>query len=135
DAEELGGFRLNAGVVQTRTAGNTADPDTCASASNTWVDLTDPDFVTVSQLNFDLAGSRCLNSREPDSVDNDGNGTVDNAEEADCYTVLPVAGSGDLTVETRQIRISLSGNLTNDAFVSLDLVQDLRVRNDWVRAR
>jgi prepilin peptidase dependent protein B len=135
DADELGGFRLNAGVVQLRTAGNTADPDTCASANNTWVDLTEATFVTVTALQFDLGASRCLNSREPDGLDNDANGTVDNVEEADCYAVLPLAGSGDITVETREIVITLSGQLANDAFVNMTLNQTVRVRNDWVRMR
>lgn len=133
DADELGGFRLNAGVVEMRTSGNVADPDTCASAGNTWAALTDPGFITINTLNFNLAGSQCLNSREPDGVDNDGNGTVDNAEEADCYAVLPVVGSGDLTVDTREIAITLTGSLANDAFVSMTLTGNVRVRNDWVR--
>ena len=133
DADELGGFRLNGNVVEMRTAGNVADPDTCASAGNTWVALTDPGFVTINTLIFDLAGSQCLNSREPDLVDNDANGTVDNAEEADCYAVLPVGGSGDLTVETREIAITVTGSLASDAFVSMTLTSNVRVRNDWVR--
>lgn len=135
DADELGGFRLNAGAVEIRTAGSTADPGSCASAGNTWVDLTDAAFVTVTLLDFDLAASRCLNSREPDEVDNDGNGVIDNDAEADCYAQVPAAGSGDLTVETREIRITLAGQLTNDTFVSRTLEQDVRVRNDLVRAR
>lgn len=135
DAAELAGFRLNAGVVQMRTAGDTADPDTCATASNTWVDLTDPGFVTITALDFDLSGSVCLNAREPNAVDDDADGTVDNAEEVDCYDDVPAADSGDITVETRQITVTLTGELANDAFVNMTLVQNVRVRNEWVRVR
>lgn len=135
DAAELGGFRLNAGAVQMRTVGNTADPDTCATTNNTWVDLTDPGFVTITELTFDLAGSVCINTREPNEVDDDVDGTVDNAEEADCYDEVPAANSGDITVETRDIAITLTGELTNDAFVNMTLNQNVRVRNEWVRVR
>lgn len=136
DATELVGFRLNAGVVQMRTVGNVADPDTCASTNNTWTDLTDSDFITVTTLNFDLSGSMCLNTREPDLVDNDGDGVIDNPQERDCYDApLPVAASGNITVETRQIDITLAANLTEDSFTRLSQVQSVRVRNDLIRIR
>jgi prepilin peptidase dependent protein B len=135
DAAELAGFRLNAGVVEMRTVGNSADPDTCISTGNTWDTLTDINFVTVTALVFDLAGSQCLNTREPDLADNNINGTVDEAAEANCYTNVPTAGSNDITVETRQIAVTLAGNLTNDSFVRQSLTQTVRVRNEWVRVR
>lgn len=134
-ADELFGFRLNAGVVQTRTLGDQADPDTCATANNTWVDLTDSDFMTVTTLNFSLAQSEYLNTREPDLVDNDADGTVDNLAESDCYAPLHVATSGNITVETRQVDITLTANLTSDSFVRMSMTQSVRVRNDWVRVR
>ncbi len=134
DTAELAGFRLTtAGVVQMRTAGNTADPDTCASASNTWTDLTDPNFITVTTLTFNLVNSECLNTREPDLVDNDADTTVDEASEADCYASATT--TGDITVETREITITLTATLTNDTFVRLTQSQNVRVRNDWVRVR
>ena len=112
DANELGGFRLNGGVVEMRTAGDTADPDTCSSTNNTWSALTDSDFITVSELTFNLDASECLNTREPDSIDNDSDGSTDEADEADCYdNPMPSNGSGNITVETRQINITLTGNL------------------------
>lgn len=134
DAAELAGFRLTtAGVVQMRTAGDTADPDTCATTSNTWTDLTDPDFITISTLTFNLANSNCLNTREPDSTDNDADMVTDEADEADCYVNAPTASSGNITVETREITITLTGTLTNDTFVRLTQTQNVRVRNDMVR--
>lgn len=136
DADELSGFRLVNGIVQMRTAGNILDPDTCSSADNTWAALTDSGLITVTALIFDLAGSTCLNTREPDNVDNDANGTIDNAEEADCYDApLPAANSGNITVETRQVIITLTGNLTGDTFVRQNQSQNVRVRNDLVRIR
>jgi len=119
-----------------RTIGNTADPDTCATANNTWVDLTDSNFITASVLTFDLSSSECLNTREPDGLDNDGDSAIDNAEEYDCYDApLPTAGSGNITVETRQITVTLTANLANDSFVRLSQTQNVRVRNELVRVR
>lgn len=137
DTDELGGFRLNAGAVQMRTAGDVTDPDTCSSTNNTWTSLTDSDFITVTALVFNLDGSECLNTREPDGINNDSgeDSDIDEADEADCYDTLPVAASGDITVETRQVAITLTGNLQNDAFVQISLTQNVRVRNDLVRIR
>lgn len=135
DANELSGFRLNGGVVQMRTSGDTTDPDTCSSTNNTWSDVTDDDLVTVTALTFNLSSSNCLNTREPDDADNDGDGTTDEAGEADCYASVPVAGSNDITVETREIAITLTGNLTNDSFVRMSMTENVRVRNEWVRVR
>lgn len=136
DANELVGFRLNGVVVQMRTVGNVADPDTCASSGNTWTDLTDADFITITTLNFDLSGSMCLNTREPDLVDSDSDGTVDNVEEGNCYVApLPAAASGDITVETRQVDITLAGNLADDSFTRQSQAQSVRVRNDLIRIR
>ena len=134
DLDELNGFRLNAGVVEMRTVGILASATSCATG--TWEALTDSLFINVSVLDFNLDNAECLNTREPDATDNDGDTAIDNAEEADCYDApLPAAASGDITVETRQIRITLTGNLANDAFVQISLTQDVRVRNDLVRVR
>lgn len=136
DADELGGFRLNNGAVEMRTAGDVSNPDTCSSTGNTWQALTDNSFITVSVFTFNLDNSECLNTREPDGVDNDADTVIDNAEEADCYDApLPTGGSGDITVETRQIRITLTANLAADPFVQTTQTQDVRIRNDLVRIR
>ena len=60
---------------------------------------------------------------------------VDDDGEADCYAAVPANGSGDVTVETREVQITLDAELTNDDFVNLTLTQNVRVRNDWVRSR
>lgn len=138
DTDELNGFRLNTvtGAVEMRRLGVLATPASCTNG--TWDALTDPNFITVSVLTFNLDNSECLNTREPDGIDNDlgGSPAIDNAEEADCYdSPLPTAASGDVTVETRQIRSTITGNLANDAFVQISLTQDVRVRNDLVRVR
>ena len=97
--------------------------------------MTDGSLITVSALNFSLDSSECLNASEPNGVDDDGDGDIDNAEEIDCYTQVPANGSGDVTVETRGVTISVTGSLVNDPTVTLTLNEDIRVRNDLIRVR
>lgn len=133
DTNEVTGFRLNGGKVQMRTVGVPTAADTCAGANDTWSDVTDSSFMTVTALTFNLATSVCLNNREPDSVDNNASGTTDEAAESDCYTTVPSAGN--ITIETRVVGITLTANLTNDSFVTSTLNETVRVRNDWIRVR
>jgi prepilin peptidase dependent protein B len=133
DTEELGGFRLNNGAVDFRRLGDVSDPDTCSNTSNTWEALTDNGFITVSALNFNLDSSECLNTSEPNSIDDDGSNGVDDAAEYDCYDVAPDAT--EITVETRQITITATANLSSDSFVQISQTQEVRVRNELVRIR
>ncbi len=138
DDAEIVGFRLNGAVAQMRINGDTANNarhDSCNDADDNWANLTDPSLVTVDVLNFDLGSSDCLNAREPDLVDNDGVNGVDDAAEADCYAQVPAANSGDVTVETRQVTIVLTGSLVGDPTVQATLTQDVRVRNDLLKVR
>jgi prepilin peptidase dependent protein B len=141
DHNEPLGFRLNNGVVQmrTRVEGDLTEArnDDCDDADETWLDLTDGRLLTITSLAFDSSGSTCINLREPDGVNNDSIGGVDDAIEADCYDAsnIPSAGSGDKTVETRQIEISVTGQLNNDAITTASTSQVVLVRNDLVRVR
>jgi prepilin peptidase dependent protein B len=136
DNVEISGFRLNAGAVQMRTSGDTVNNavhDVCNDADDTWVNLSDPTGVTVTGLGFNLVASECLNTREPDGLDNDAANGIDDAAEADCYVQAAVAGSGDITVETRQVTITLIGQAVANANTTANITQDVRARNDLVR--
>ncbi len=138
DNGDIVGFRLNNGVVQMREKGDIAANtrhDSCADADDTWVDVTDGETVTVTTLDFKLDESECLNTAEPDGVDTDGANGIDDSAEYDCYTTIPTAGSGDVTVETRHVTITLAGELAGDSEIIATLTQDVRVRNDLVRER
>lgn len=133
---EITGFRAAAGAVQMRTSGDTAanaTHDACNDADDTWVNLSDPTGVTITNLQFNLTPSECLNTREPDGIDNDGANGIDDAAEADCYVQAAVAGSGDITVETRQVTITLAGQAVANANTTATITQDVRARNDLVR--
>ena len=134
DNEDIYGFRLNNGVVQMRQQGDATAPDNDSCTTGTWLDVTDGNMISVTALNFNPVNSQCLNTDEPNGEDDDTNGVIDD-EDSDCYANVPAAGSGAITVETRQIDISFSGNLVEDAFVTASLQQEVRVRNDLVRLR
>ena len=140
DTTDLFGFRLNNGVVQMRQTGVVDGAacvgGTCQSCQNgTWANVTDPNLVEVTALNFDLANSNCLNVSEPDLVDDNGDGVVDEDAEADCYVTAPVVGDGDVTAETREIVVTVNARLANDIATQASVSQTIRVRNDVIRIR
>ncbi len=138
NATDMFGFRLNNGVVQMRQQGDTADArhDSCAGANDTWIDVTDASTINISTLTFNAGASECITTREKDGLDNDGANGIDDDAEADCYdVVVPTAGSGEITVEAREIEITLIGNLIRDPAVSHSVTRSVRVRNDLVRQR
>ncbi|WP_455203698.1 PilW family protein [Kaarinaea lacus] len=139
DDTDIRGFRLNNGVVQMRYEGDTGvntRHDSCNDNTNDdWRDVTDGRLIEVTSLNFALNNSRCLNAREPDGVNNDGDADTDEVDEMDCYNAVPSNGSGDVTVETRQIEITIAGRLVTDNSVNATVSQSVRVRNDLVRVR
>ena len=135
---DLYGFRLNGTVVQMRQSGSIDATDciggTCTSCNNgVWQNVTDPDLIEITNLTFDLSESQCLNGSEPDGIDDNGSGIVDDAAEMDCYLNPPTVGSGDTTVETREILITVAGRLANDPLTQTQLSQTVRVRNDKLR--
>ncbi|SDK29251.1 PilW family protein [Microbulbifer yueqingensis] len=139
DGEDIHGFRLNNGVVQMRLSGDTSNTrhDECDDAGGQWEDITDRNLIEITQLTFDSADpaapSTCLNLREPDGLDNDGKNGIDDAKEFDCIETAPAMG--DITVEVRQIAITMAGVLTGDSDVRVSVRQSVRVRNDLVRER
>ena len=137
---DLFGFRLNGTVVQMRQSGVVDGVDcvggTCNSCVNgTWQNVTDPNLIVVTALNFDLSGSQCLNVSEPNSIDDDVDGTIDEADEYDCYATLPPVDSDEPTVESREVRVTVSARLAGDASTQASASQTIRVRNDLLRIR
>ena len=140
DTTDLFGFRLNGTVVQMRQAG-VVDGTQCVGGScdscqnGTWANVTDPDLIEITSLNFDLANSLCLNAAEPNLVDDNGDGTIDDANEINCYTTIPAIGSENATVESREVVVTVAARLANDPLVQSSASQTIRVRNDLLRLR
>lgn len=134
---DLRGFRLNNNAVEMRQNGDTSDAgNLCNDADDTWLPVTDSNVITITALDFSLANSGCLNTREPDGINNDGDAATNEPDEADCYRTDYVStAAGNITVETRQVDISITASLVSDTTVSLSMGQSVRVRNDLVRVR
>lgn len=110
---ELFGFRFNrnAGTVEMRTQGN------CTTAGGTWVPITDPNVVQITNLGFVLTETCSA------YVDLNGNKTG----------TCAAPEAGDLLVNTRQVEIRLSGRSPRDATMTFDLSQVVDLPNDSVR--
>ncbi|MDG1733514.1 MAG: hypothetical protein P8H39_11115 [Thalassotalea sp.] len=129
--DEFFGFRLNSGVIEMRVPSSIVDGDNCNDGS--WEELSDSDLYVVETLAFNRQNSACVNTSEPDGDDEDDENGIDNDAERDCYDVPPEAL--DITVETREIKITISAYLVNDTEVNHTVSESVRVRNDLVRVR
>jgi type IV pilus assembly protein PilW len=132
-SNEIYGFRLNGGAVEMlEIAGNAViDTDECGTGTgNTWQPVTDSNLIRITKLSFSRSGSECVYANFPS---------------VDCYSTPPSSYMSTLdpaykefvdslyTVETRQLNISLAGELINDSSVKASMEQDVRVRNDRVK--
>jgi len=140
DNTDIMGFRLNSGVVEMRQSGdvvNNASHISCNNANDTWIPVTDSRLVKVTKLELSLKYSNCINTREPNAVDDDSDAATNDNVEMNCYdaAMVPAVGSGNITVETRNISIALAGELVSDNTINAQLNQLVRVRNDLVRIR
>lgn len=140
EATDLFGFRLNGNVAEMRTSGvvdgTACVGGTCDSCQNgAWEAVTDPDLVEVTELSFDLGNSECLNASEPNGEDDDTDGTVDEAEEMNCYVVIPPGGSNESTVEAREVVVTVTARLAADTSTQVTASQSIKVRNDYLRLR
>lgn len=118
---ELFGFKLDSTAVDMRTgcsagACTAALADSCTVGS--WTAVTDASTVSIDALTFDLGEAKCIN-------------VTQDAE--DCYTNATV--SDDLTVEIREVKITLTASLVSDSTVRATMTQTVRVRNDMIRIR
>lgn len=117
------GFRLTpAGSVEVRTGGS---PFSCAATDGTWESVTNPNIVNVTALQFTQVNTNCLNVTSGDSWQSSCSDTTFTGPPA---YVAPTAG--DVMVESRQINISITGELYGDSSVSMSTVESVKVRND-----
>lgn len=137
---DLFGFRLNGTTVQMRQSGTVDGANciggTCSSCTNgNWLDVTDSNVVEVTQLTFDLSNSQCLNSSEPNDEDDNADGTIDEAAEQDCYVTIPPAGSGEVTLESIEVTITINARLASDPQTQTSATNSTRARNSVLRIR
>ena len=140
DSADLFGFRLNNGVVEMRQSGTVDGAacvgGTCTSCQNgVWANVTDANLIEVTALDFDLSNSACLNAAQPDLVDDNGDGTIDDEAEYNCYLTVPGAGSGDPTAESREVLVTVAARLANDTTTQVTATHTITVRNDVILSR
>jgi len=131
DNNDYSGFKLLGGEAFIKTG--------AGDCEGSWGALTDKSDFTITTLSFDLSSSMCLNTTEPDGIDQDGSNGIDDYSEYDCYSLVP--GSGDypivsgetvVTSEVWVVDISLEAQLTDDTDVKVALEQTVQVRNPHI---
>ena len=133
DSSERFGFRWNGQASDTlmMRTGTATGANDCNSSG--WQSVTDTGSIEITTLTFSLANSKCLNATEPDGVDEDGGGVVDEFNEFNCYLAAYAPDAGERTMETFQVNITLEANLADDPSVTASMTQSVQVRNYLVR--
>lgn len=134
DTTDFFGFRLSGDAIQMPTASasmtNNAAGDICTSSTWAWSAVNDTNTVAVDTLTFSTVGSQCRNTTTNDSwsiTDTTATGPA-----CDCTTCTGYVApsSGDLLVETRQIRIGLTGHHVNDTNAVISFTEQVKLRNN-----
>lgn len=117
---EYYGFKLQSGAIRIHSS-NAPETTTNCTATTGWTALTVQESVNVTALTF-TAAYKCLNVTATTSFNT---------------TCAAAATAGNLTtgqkaVESRQINISMSGELVNDTSVRKTLTSSVKVRNDRI---
>jgi type II secretory pathway component PulJ len=135
DEFELFGFRLNDGAIEMRTAG-----ETHSCNSGTWQDVTD-DSVTVTSLEMTRVWANSVGTGNDSTgyryVNESGKWTVEELQPG-CTTTdndganpLPVDGD-TLCLWRSSILINVTGELSGDAAVSMQLQSRVKPKNDYL---
>ena len=107
---EYFGFRLNGNKVEMRINGSTTAD--CHVADSEWEAVTDSSVITIDALMFDSSSYVCTN--------------LTDATDINCSS----PATDDITQTIRQIEISVTGHVSNNAVISRSMVDSVRVRND-----
>jgi type IV pilus assembly protein PilW len=132
------------GVVQMPQSNvlGTGTDDACAEGN--WEALTDPNTVTVTQLDFSFEGSRCENLDSDSDAGTPGiqprSWQITAASANQTQTIPACANTtavgyvapkvGDRLVEMRQVRIQLAGQHAKDPNVTLTLDESIKIPNN-----
>jgi len=126
DNGEFYGFKLDNGTIRISSKDSIDDSGNCTKA-NYWEDFLESSQVNISTLTFSAANSKCLNISTGEVFP----GT--------CALAIAAAGgvtgkvsSGNKAVETRQIDITLTGNIIGDISVKKTLQSIVKIRNNRI---
>lgn len=108
---EIFGFRMDStNAAIDATTGSPSSTGDCTGG--TWENFTDENIIEVTELVFSNDNSQCRNNSDTSS---------------DCYTIAPA--SGDTTVETGLVTVTISANLQGDAASRKSLTDSINIRN------
>lgn len=124
DANEYYGFRLNGNTINMRLTGTVAATADCTNGS--WEESIDGDQVSITALTFSTAGYKCLNVSLSPSV---------SYNKPCAETTLAELAVGAKASESRQLTITMTGQLVNDATVTKTLTDTVKIRTDRVFTR
>lgn len=144
---DFGGFRLNNGVVQALRSTSISSTSAACTGLD-WEDLTDPNVIEVTALQFDFGGSTCI-SANPDTYKPADASTFvtwttsSPTTSAACTSTAPNAPSGtayppvtNAFSETRRITVTLTGRSraagTTQSIARAPLTETVFIRNHWV---
>ncbi|MBE0469476.1 MAG: prepilin-type N-terminal cleavage/methylation domain-containing protein [Methyloprofundus sp.] len=122
---EYYGFKLQDGRIQIRSSKAAETKTDCTGTG--WETITDENKVNITSLTFSDNNSKCFNSTTKKLYAPAG-------EDKSCPATA-VAGfstAGDTLVETREIAITLTGNVVGDAPVTKSLTANVKVRNNRI---
>jgi len=130
DVAPLLGFRLNNGVVQAMQPGWNIGTLGTSACKGRFEGLTDPNTITVTELSFSTEDSQCRNMASGEVW------AVTTASATPACALAPPSGrphaSGERLLETRQIRIQLTGHHAMDPQISMTLSDSVKIRNNRI---
>jgi len=122
---EYYGFRINGDGIDVRSSvPSTANVD-CDSSPG-WEKIVDTGQVQISTLSFTIANYKCLNAAEEPYLNSCA------AAFGAAVGAVGKVSSGETATEIRQINITLTGNVINDAPVLKTLQNSVKVRNNRI---
>lgn len=131
DNNDYSGFKLADNEVFIKTGSGACD--------GSWGALTDSSDFTVTTLSFLVSNSMCLNTTEPDEIDQDGANGIDDFNEYDCYSLVPgsadypiASGETVVTSEVWVVDITLEAQLSDDADIKVSFSNTVQVRNPHI---
>lgn len=116
---EYFGFRLNGNGVDMRYSVDDVTNISCDDGN--WENIVDTETVSINSLSFSLANSKCKN-----------NTTSATPDTTSCAATTMTINSGDTVIETRQIDITLTGQVRGEDVVNKSLTDIVKVRNDRI---
>lgn len=140
-SDEQFGYRFSADNETIQILESTSVKSSQNCTDGNWSSVIDDSEVRVTSFEIDLEGSICVNSSEPNDIDNDSNSVADNVEEFDCYAKVPgvnysiPSASTIILAEIWFINLTIEAELIDDSDISMSISRKLIVRNPHVSTK